>query len=319
MSDHYYSAPAMTDFVLPPLMLHSQQVYRLKDSGASNRSLKVDCLDVTQRNWSRVATGLTQDPSTGQSAVFLKQYVDRTGAWNEKLWAYERAGVEIAETTLGRYIGIPKLVASDHTLLINAFEHAEILSMDELLRADSAAFARAYPVALECMLGVLQQLQNPALAEPYRLPKKARDYGDGTLCLNFKGFELRNMGMKTTIAGIPEPEDFYLFDFGRPYLAPIQEAAAKLFISVGLLNWGRPLSRFNKGPDFALLELARLRLSPYLDRKAIEAELRLQRSFRFAEIRGKGSIERKIKQLAISTLGRYYFHHLEDWCRSSIA
>jgi hypothetical protein len=127
------------------------------------------------------------------------------------------------------------------------------------------------------------------------------------------------MGVKTEFQGKPRHEDFFLFDFGRPYLAPIQEAAAKLFVSIGLLNWGRPLSRFSKGPDFRLLETAKQRLLPFLDPVAIAAEVRLQRSFRWAEIQGTGSLERSVKRLAINTLGKRYFDRLENWCRRALS
>jgi hypothetical protein len=79
------------------------------------------------------------------------------------------------------------------------------------------------------------------------------------------------------------------------------------------------LSRFSKGPDFKLLEAARQRFLPYLDHKAIAAEIQLQRSFRWAEIQGTGSLERSVKRLAINTLGGRYFYRLENWCKSALS
>ncbi len=299
-------------------MLQSGQGYQLTDIRTDSPPRDIWCSDVTQRNWSRIATGFCKDREPADQRLFLKQYVDRAGQWNEDLWMYERSGVSIAHEVLGERIGIPALVSSDQTLVVNAFAYTDLLSMDELLRADSSAFERAYPVALECMLEVLEALQNQDFETRFHLPRKHRDYGDGAVALNFKGFELRNMGVTSGMQQAPTRDDFFLFDFGRAYMAPIQEAAAKLFVSIGLLNWGRPLSRFSKGPDFRLIEQAKQHLAPYLDRKAVEAELRLQRSFRWADIQGTGSLERNVKRLAITTLGGRYFHRLGNWCRSSL-
>lgn len=299
--------------------LHGGQRYQLTDMHTTGLSLSLVCSDVAQRNWSRVATGLIEErEDTGHRRLFLKQYVDRTGQWNENLWTYERSGVQIAQEVLGKHIGIPRLIVSDLSHLINAFEHADMLSMDELLRADSSAFERAFPVALGCMAEVLEILHNPEFETRFHLSRKNRNFGGSDVGLNFKGFEFRNLGVSTEALKEPTREDFFLFDFVRPYMAPIQEAAAKSFVSIGLLNWGHPLSRFSKGPDFQLLEVAKQHLAPYLDRKAVEAELRLQRSFRWAEIHGAGTLERSVKRLAISTLGGRYFHRMENWCRSAL-
>ena len=162
------------------------------------------------------------------------------------------------------------------------------------------------------------------MAEPLKnhlgpdLPLKERDYGTGRLAVNFKGFEIRNAGVGPDVAGEVGPGDLVLFDFVRPYLAPIEEAAAKLFVSIGLLNWGSPVGRFLRGPDQQLLADAMNILSPWIDSAAVNAELSLQERFRTGEFKGAGGIEVMLKRIGVDMIGRWYLRRLRSWCEANL-
>jgi hypothetical protein len=161
-------------------------------------------------------------------------------------------------------------------------------------------------------------LRAPEKHDVSGLKSKQRSYGRLGVAVNFKGFEIRNAGMPRSAGADVSADDLVLFDFVRPYLAPIEEAAAKLFVSVGMLNWGNPLRRFIKGPDTTLLARAADILRPWLDREAIAAELDLQEKFRFVELRGARSHEVFLKWLGVMTFGRSYFAKLRAWCAKNI-
>ena len=138
---------------------------------------------------------------------------------------------------------------------MNVFDYKNIVSMDVLLREDPAAFDRCFMLVVERMVAVLEALRKPKTHD-VSLPIKERPYGGLRTAVNFKGFEIRNIGLARTIDGRVDPSDIVIFDCVRPYLAPIEEAAAKLIVSIGLLNWGMPLSRFARGPNTELMHAA---------------------------------------------------------------
>jgi len=136
--------------------------------------------------------------------------------------------------------------------------------------------------------------------------------------VNFKGFDIRNMAVRKLDNNGYSWERMVMFDFGKPYLAPVEEAAAKLFVSIGLLNWGRPVSRFAMGPDEALLEKVLPGFRPFLDIKAVRAELQLQTGFRSREFHGSGGLERNLKRWGVGLLGKRYLSRLARWCYKHI-
>ncbi len=277
------------------------------------------CADVHQRNWSRVANGTLAKGDGRVVACFVKQYVGKDGFEHADHWEYEREGVEYAADILGQIVHVPKLLLRDKQLVLNVFEHFDIVSIDQLLRSDPAAFNRCIDSVLQRMEQVLVALlRAPEKHAVSGLKSKQRSYGRLGVAVNFKGFEIRNAGMPRS-AGTPvSAEDLVLFDFVRPYLAPVEEAAAKLFVSVGMLNWGNPLRRFISGPDTALLARAANILRPWLDREAIAAELDLQEKFRNAELKGARDLEVFLKWLGVMAFGRYYFVKLRAWCAKNI-
>lgn len=283
------------------------------DSPCLTHSVTIKCLEVTQRNWSRVGLGRISsgnDPHALEH-FFLKQNIDKSGATQFDHWQYEQSGAAIARQLLEDVIRVPELKYHSQTLLLNIFEHVNIIPVDELLRTDPILFKGNFPRLMKKMVRVLEALQQPYTGfYQDQVPVKQRPYGGKSDTMNFKGLDIRNVGF--------DEKELVLFDCVRPYLAPVEEAAAKIFISIGLLNWGKPLSRFIQGPDLSLLRTAQYYLAPYLDPRALQAEIDLQLSFRFSEIQGNAGSEIILKKLGLHSLGKNYLNKLQNWCNREI-
>ena len=300
------------------VLIQVGQVYVVNPVNGS-ASVSIRCLDVDQRNWSRVGTAEYTDEHGNTQRCFVKQYLDKAAGRHADHWGYERDGATVARELLKKLVHVPEIIFRNDELLINVFEFCELTSIDVLLRNDPVAFNEIIGPVLGRMAEVLTVLKNPSADFDVRsLTTKQRVYGSSSTAVNFKGFEIRNTGISPGAGVDMKPGDLVLFDFVRPYMAPIEEAAAKLFVSVGLLNWGSPLSRFIKGPDKSLLSEAAITLAPWLDGAAIYAELDLQEKFRTAEFKGAGGIEVFLKRLGIDLLGKLYLRRLRRWCRENI-
>jgi hypothetical protein len=282
-------------------------------------SLSIRCLDVEQRNWSRVGTAEYTDQHGNAQRCFVKQYLDKAAEQHADHWDYERDGAVVARQLLGKVVHVPAILFRNNELLLNIFEFSEVISIDILLRNDATVFDEIIVSVLGRMADVLTALKNPPPDfDADSLTIKQRTYGGHSTAVNFKGFEIRNTGIVPGAGTDLKASDLVLFDFVRPYMAPIEEAAAKLFVSIGLLNWGSPLSRFIKGPDKNLLTEAARILGPWLDAEAISAELDLQEKFRTAEFKGAGGLEVFLKRLGVDLLGKLYLRNLRRWCRGNI-
>ena len=299
-------------------LIQVDQVYVVDPIDGSD-SVSIRCLDVEQRNWSRVGTAEYIDAFGNTQRCFVKQYLDKAADRHADHWDYERDGAVVARQLLDKVVHVPAILFRSNELLLNVFEFTEVISIDVLLRNDAAAFEKVIASVLGRMADVLTVLKNPLPGFDARsLTIKQRTYGGSSTAVNFKGFEIRNTGIVPGVATDLKASDLVLFDFVRPYMAPVEEAAAKLFVSIGLLNWGTPLSRFIKGPDKKLLTEAARILGPWLDTEAIAAELHLQEKFRTAEFKGAGGLEVFLKRLGVDFLGKFYLQSLRRWCRENI-
>jgi hypothetical protein len=298
--------------------IHPGQDYAVAPFDGGMETAVVRCIDFDQRNWSRVGTGELRFPDGTTQPCFIKQYLDKAGDWHHDHWEYEKDGALVASEILSTVARVPRLIAQDEKLHLNIFEFTEVVSLDVLLRSDTAAFDRCIQAVIHQMAKVLESMQNPRGSfDMTTLPEKSRSYGSVS-AVNFKGFEIRNAGVAPDVGAEPGPEGLVLFDFVRPYVAPVEEAAAKLFVSLGLLNWGSPLGRFLQGPDKRLLAISRDILSPWLDQKAIAAELDLQERFRTGEFKGAGGLEVVLKRFGVDLIGRRYLRQLRAWCAENI-
>jgi hypothetical protein len=73
-----------------------------------------------------------------------------------------------------------------------------------------------------------------------------------------------------------------------------------------------------KGPDPKLLALSYPLLKPWLDKRAIAAEIDLQERFRMVELKSGGNLEKVLKRIAMVVLGRKYLHEVRSWCNKKI-
>jgi len=295
------------------------QRYRLETAADEREDDHLLLKNVMQRNWSRVGNGVLERHDGKAEACFVKQYIDRTGATHRDHLRYEYDGARVAASALGDIVIVPTLLLKDEQRLLNIFTQVELITVDELLREDEHAFWQYYPLLLDRLADVLAQLEaSTTLVDTSSLPVKVRDYRSRGLALNFKGFEIRNTGYRLplTSGNGNSPTTLppvVMFDFVRPYLAPIEEAAAKLLISIGLLNWGKPLTRFIKGPDIDMLDMAHHYIGDWTHRDALEAELAIQRGFRFDAIKGANRSESGLKKIGLRSIGHRYLGQLGKW------
>jgi hypothetical protein len=281
---------------------------------------KIQLREVNQRNWSRVGTGTCTNVGAPGTKCFVKQYIDRTKTPHREHLKYEYEGALAAHRILGKIVTVPPLLFTDKRHLLNVFEHIELITIDELLRLDDKLFWQYYPLLLEKLSDVLQAMQTAATSGDYdTFPVKMRNYHSRGLAVNFKGFEIRNTGYKLPldIHNTEVPNNYLpsvvMFDFVRPYIAPIEEAAAKLLVSIGFLNWGKPLSRFITGPDMEMLDMALYYTGHWTNREAMLSELKVQNGFRFDTIKGANRSEAGLKKIGLNLIGRIYLNKLEKW------
>lgn len=296
------------------------QDYTVNTPDSSNL-VTLRCIEMEQRNWSRVGSGkliTSEDKSPSAPDFFLKQNIDRGGILHYDHWLYEQSGTAVARHLLKDVVRVPALKYHNQALLLNVFEHVQLIPVDELLRAKPDQFKDNFPRLMKKIPTLLEALQQP-YSGPHQdqIKTKNRPYGQGSNTMNFKGLDIRNIGFDTSAGALSE-SDIILFDCVRPYLAPVEEAVAKIFISIGLLNWGKPLNRFIQGPDLSLLAIAQEYLAPYLDREALQAELQLQASFRFSHVQGMSHSEVIMKKSGLNVLGKHYLKKLQYWCDKEI-
>ncbi len=300
------------------ILLEPGHHYTINDLNTNN-TVSVQCMNVEQRNWSRVGIGLIEMEAGKKQEVFLKQNVSKNGELLSNQWEYEKLGAIVANKLFQNTVTIPQLKYHNPTLALCVFEFMEIIPFDTLLRNNNSLFTKSFIAFLEHSTQILKTMQNSqGVAMTDALPVKQRPYGDCSTSINFKGFDIRNIGVIKNHKNNTGSSEFIMFDFGRPYKAPIEEASAKLFISIGLLNWGRPISRFARGPNTDLLAISIDYMKPFLCYESIRAELNLQSKFRFNEVHGSGLVEKSLKKLGIDVLGNRYMNKLASWCRDNV-
>lgn len=260
--------------------------------------------EVSQRAWSRTAR------ASGDATApwFLKQFHGRDGQWHKENFHDEALGARLASEHLASFRVSPLLGRSDEQLVLG-YPYRRLATADELLRGDPNRFQTAWPLicdGLPTLVSELAEAVSPGI-EP-GLTLRRRPYTSSGEALLFKGLDVRNLGWSQTESRL------CVFDVGRPYVGPIEEAAAKLFVSVGLLNWGRPVSRFRTGPPIPLVEQARSALDRWLLPEAIHREVDTQFAGRRRSAVGRNAAERMGRRLLVGSIGRAYVRQLLAWC-----
>lgn len=287
--------------------------YRVDSVPPGTGALTLSCTWAAQRIWSRV--GSAHPVATdGATRYFLKQNIDRSGQAHPEHWNEEREGAELGAAVLGAAATIPRPLFMRQDLLLNVFEFVDVVSMDVLLRDAPSQFERCFDPVLQRCAAVLEKLTSiPVQAQTARLARKVRPYDTGRTAILFRGLEIRNLGPALRPDGSPDPGALVVFDLGQASIGPLEDAGARMFVSVGLLNWGRPVSRFLRGPDSELMGLACRALQPYLSRAAVHAEIDRQARQRTQEILATGRVEYLLKRVGVDAMGRRYFRALSNW------
>jgi hypothetical protein len=249
---------------------------------------------VGQRAWSRTASAHSADGS----ALFLKQFVSRSGAPGPHLLDGELTGAQVAAEIL-RDLDVCLPVAASTDALVLAYEWQQMTPLDELLRRAPAQFETSYDAVVQACAADLRRCRDarPAIA----LSGKRTETAQRGVGVVFKAFELRNVAVRS------EGSRPVVFDLGRPRLGPIEEAAARVFVSAALLNWGRPVSRFLRGPDESVLTRAWEHLRDTVTVDACLAELDHQYATRSRDdALTYGSLVGPARRTAVRLLGGRY-------------
>lgn len=270
---------------------------------AGDVALDVTVESVTQRNWSRVARG-----TSPEGPVFLKQFVDRVGRPRPSDLHHEVRGVQLA-ATLPSVETVP-LVGESSDRLVLAYRWSDVVAVDDLLRrAPHAVFERRW--RREILPGLPALLDDLAAASATADvgAAKHRPWASAGEVVGLKGLDVRNLGVPNEPAA---NRRLVLFDPGKPYRAPVEEAAAKLVVSVGLLNWGAPVGRFRRGVPRPLLADVLGVVAGRVNAEALRAEVDLQRRVRLGELPAGRGLQGAARRGAVLVLGRRYLRDLEE-------
>lgn len=275
-------------------------------------NLRFTCTSVEQRNWSRVAFGVAVDGGSTQE-LFLKQFIDRGGRPLSPQYESELIAHPLATAVLGGVAAVPGVLAVNGPALTIGYEPVAMTPMDTLLRSDPSRFTREFPGMLETVEAVLTALAG--VGRQQLDPAVIEGQSDGVL--TFKGLDFRNLGVGTRTDGASAGP--FIFDFGKAYLAPIADAAARYLVSIALLNWGRPLGRFARGPNPELIEAASRVLGRFTSLEAVLYRLQQEAAYREAEIQSGSLVEHLGKVAGIKALGGRYTAATQRLFRRALA
>jgi hypothetical protein len=274
----------------------------------AGRPVVVDA--VHQRLWSRVA--VAGPPGFERPCYFLKQFVAADGQVVRGGDVAESQAASLGRATFGDCVLVPAFTAEDRALL--AYPHHEFATTDELLRSDPARLERLWSQFCDDVAAliastatvsddVLAGLRKASAAEP----------GSGR-ALGFKAFEVRNIAPR-----IDGMQPLLVFDLGPAYVSTVADVAARLMVSVLLLNWGRPMSRFVQGPPVALASVAARRWSDYLDQATVANAVTKEVAMRRRSIQSSTRRERWGKAAGMATVGQRYEAQAMAWVRRTLS
>ncbi len=208
---------------------------------------------------------------------------------------------------------MPKFRVVDPVNLVLGYEFVAVTPFDELLRTDPQRFAQLFPEVLPKLV----QLLNALIGGAEMVDEKRRKKVDleGPKSIVFRGLDVRNMGLVPSTDS-ERPYDLCIFDFESAYDGYVAEASAKLFVSIGMLNWGRPIRRFARGPDLTLLDQAFTFLKPFCTSDTIQSRLNHDFAQRQRVVKAVNGLESAAKKLGIQFLGRRYFDSLKRYSAS---
>jgi hypothetical protein len=265
--------------------------------------------EVEQRNWSRVASA---SPLGSEGpAYFLKQFVAADGEVSAQGLADELRAASLGREVIGADVIVPAFDVESRALLVYPFER--FTATDRLLREEPQQLYAVWDAFCADLRVVIEACVRPDPAQLEGL--RDRRAGDGApRALAFKALEVRNIA-----PAIPAVQPLRIFDLGPPYVATAPEIAARLLVSVLLLNWGRPMSGFWRGPATDLAECAAAAWSPYVAREVVLAELSKETRMRARSVQATSSLQRAAKAAGLATVGRRYAAHARRWVRTTLS
>lgn len=269
--------------------------------------------NVRRRIWSFTGDGEIVTPGISRPRMFLKQFIDRGGRPDKRGFDQELASHEPAEKLLGACVRLPKLLLVDEERLTLGYEFIECLTFDELLRQDENLFRREFDAVLPRLIAMLDAL---AGGNSHAEPHKGSHPGAASISATvFPGLELRNMGVLKDADG-DSGSRLCTFDLGRPYEGCLADTTSALLLSVGLLNWGRPLRRFIMGPDLDLLDQAWRILRPFADLENVVARFEREEITRAGRVKAVNKFESAAKRIGIRIVGRRYLRTLAEYAEN---
>ncbi|MGI9323713.1 MAG: hypothetical protein ACR2PZ_00730 [Pseudomonadales bacterium] len=287
-------------------LLHPQHPLELRKL-ETDQPISVVCEQVKQRNWSRVAIGYETSVHQGKP-IFLKQFVDRRGQWHLDQYEDEYKAIAKAKELFSPSANIPTPTYKNLELQVIGFDYFRMTTIDVVLRStnDSDICSHAFDYVLAASCQFLETLKSTD-----------EENQTGQNSPVFRGFDIRNIGIPGTTPELLWNERPYLFDFGTYRKGSHQEAAARILVSVGMLNWGRPLDRFIRGPDATYFHQSVAKLAPYLSRSRLLERLTHEYEHRRKDVQGANWLQRQLKRLGLYTIGYVYVRRLRALIRKA--
>lgn len=263
----------------------------------------IACVDVVQRNWSRVAVGRAS-AECDQRQLFLKQFIDSRGVAHLDQYHDEFSAIRKAKDLFSDRANIPDPAYRNAERLIIGFDHYEMTTIDVVLRSgcDAAQMQQAFDYTLKAADAFLESL-------------RASDDGTGAVPV-FRGFDIRNIGIPCENGELLWHQPPYLFDFGVYRAGSYQEAAARILTSIGMLNWGKPMQRFVQGPDAAWFRQAAAALAPYISRQRLLQRIGHEYAHRVKDVQATSWVDRQLKRLGLFTVGYVYIQKMRQLVRA---
>jgi len=275
--------------------------------------IRVECQKVTIRNWSRVAVcHEASGPCAPQ--LFLKQFVDSKQIPHPDQYHNELDSIKKAIELFEPDVSVLRPKYLDPKNLTIAYEYIPMLTLDEILRNTAGKFSQptGYEASFEIVLNAVSVILN-RLRDLENASGPNGSCGTANCAYVFHGFDARNIGVPTDL-GLPGASpNAYLFDLGNHWTGPRQEASARYLTTLGLLNWGKPLSRFALGPDTEMLANGIARIHEHISKKATIARINGEFRSRIFNVQGPNWMVRLGKRAGLLTVGYYYIRRLRHF------
>jgi hypothetical protein len=265
---------------------------------------------VQQRNWSRVGVATASDSE--DPAYFLKQFIAADGSVVSGGASAEAQAADLGRAAFGDCVLVPEFADEDRALL--AYPHRRFVATDQLLRDDPGGLDAVWATFCADLSGIIAA----TTTVPTELLRGLRERPQGrpgeVRALAFKALEVRNIAPR-----IDGRQPLLIFDLGPAYVSTVADVAARLLVSVLLLNWGRPMSRFVKGPPTRLASVAAQQWSPYLERDIVAGAFGKEVAMRRESIQGTSRRERWGKAVGVATVGARYEALTMNWVRRTLS